>query len=124
MGAHAALERDEFQVRTVNPYNPKCVRASAGSIFRLPLVHGIEDLAELGDLALYAALPDGTTPVYEAGLGSPCAIIIGSEGRGVRPGLARAATGLRIPTTGVESLNAAVAAGIVLYEASRQREGT
>jgi TrmH family RNA methyltransferase len=112
-----------FLKGTVNPYNPKCVRASAGSIFRLPLVHGVEDLNSLGPLALYAAVPDGGTVLNEANLRSPCGIIIGSEGRGVRPEISGRATALRIPTAGVESLNAAVAAGILLYEARRQREG-
>jgi TrmH family RNA methyltransferase len=111
-----------FLKGSVNPYNPKCVRASAGSIFRVPLVHGVENLDSLGSLALYAALPGGETVLNEANLRSPCGIIIGSEGRGVRPEVARRATALRISTTGVESLNAAVAAGIVLYEARCQRE--
>jgi tRNA G18 (ribose-2'-O)-methylase SpoU len=57
----------------------------------------------------------------EANLNAKCAFVIGSEGRGVSAALEDAATGLRIPTSGVESLNAAVAAGIVLYEAWRQR---
>lgn len=111
-----------FLKGTVNPYNPKCVRASAGSIFRLPLLHGVENLNSLGPLALYAAVPGGATVLNEANLRSPCGIIIGSEGRGVRPELSRRATAVRIPTSGVESLNAAVAAGIFLYEARRQRE--
>jgi TrmH family RNA methyltransferase len=46
---------------------------------------------------------------------------VGSEARGVSPALRQASTEISIPTTGVESLNAAVAAGILLYEASRQR---
>jgi TrmH family RNA methyltransferase len=111
-----------FLKGSVNPYNPKCVRASAGSIFRLPLVHGVENLDVFSHLALYAASQSGAAALHETDLGSPCAIIIGSEGRGVRTELARRATALRIPTSGVESLNAAVAAGILLYEARRQRE--
>jgi TrmH family RNA methyltransferase len=110
-----------FLKGSVNPYNPKCIRASAGSIFRLPLVHGVEDAAALNQLALYAARPDAGVPPDQADLRSPCAIIIGSEGRGVRTELAAKASGLRVPTAGVESLNVAVAAGILLYEARRQR---
>jgi len=53
----------------------------------------------------------------------PCALIIGSEGRGVTDRLRAGAADLRIPTAGVESLNAAMAAGILLYEARRQRRG-
>ncbi|MEO7652826.1 MAG: TrmH family RNA methyltransferase, partial [Bryobacteraceae bacterium] len=50
-----------------------------------------------------------------------CAVVIGSEGRGVSDALRNGALELSIPTRGVESLNAAVAAGIILYEARRQR---
>jgi tRNA G18 (ribose-2'-O)-methylase SpoU len=57
----------------------------------------------------------------QADLNRPCAIIVGSEGRGIGPELADQATHVRIPTVGVESLNAAVAAGVMLYEAHRQR---
>lgn len=104
---------------SVNPYNPKCLRASAGSIFRLPLVASVTVL----DLpvALYAADPRATKLIADADLRSPCALVVGSEGRGVSPELAARAMGLRIPTSQVESLNAAVATGILLYEARRQR---
>jgi TrmH family RNA methyltransferase len=57
----------------------------------------------------------------EADLERECAIVIGSEGRGVSETWRAAATEVRIPTTGVESLNAALAAGILLYEARRRR---
>ncbi|MEO5924669.1 MAG: RNA methyltransferase [Bryobacteraceae bacterium] len=110
----------------VNPHNPKCMRASAGSIFRIPLVAGLEaeELLEICRLPLHAADAKAPTVLSEARLAKPCAIIIGSEGRGVSPALAARATGLRIPTVKVESLNAAVAAGILLYEARRQRDGS
>jgi TrmH family RNA methyltransferase len=52
---------------------------------------------------------------------APCALIIGNEARGVGPEFRAAALDISIPTTAVESLNAAVAAGILLYEARRQR---
>src|SRR5665213_1558874 len=106
-----------FLKGTVSPSNPKCLRASAGSAFRLPIVTGIPD-----GLALYAADTRAKLSAAEAGLGAPCAIVIGGEGSGVRAELAARATGVKIPTTGVESLNAAVAAGILLYEARRQRD--
>jgi TrmH family RNA methyltransferase len=113
-----------FLKGSVNPHNPKCMRASAGSIFRIPYVTGLspEELLEVCRLPLHAADARATTVLSEARLAKPCAIIIGSEGRGVSPALAGRATGLRIPTTKVESLNAAVAAGILLYEARRQRD--
>ncbi len=56
-----------------------------------------------------------------ADLRRACAIIIGSEGRGVSDAMRAGAAEIRIPTTGVESLNAATAAAILLYEARRQR---
>jgi len=115
-----------FLKGTVNPYNPKCLRGSAGSAFRLPLVAGVEPDAFLaaGHVCLYAAMPRARKLVSEVDLAAPCAIVIGSEARGVRAEMAAKATGVRIPTLGVESLNAAVAAGILLYEARRQRGGS
>lgn len=106
-----------FLKGSVSPSNPKCLRASAGSAFRLPIIVEIPP-----GLTLYAADPRAELSVADARLAAPCAIVIGGEGSGVRPELAARATGLRIPTTGVESLNAAVAAGILLYEARRQRD--
>jgi RNA methyltransferase, TrmH family len=115
-----------FLKGAVHPFNPKCLRASAGSLFRLPMVYGVEEeafwtVAGENGLAVYAAMPLGSTALGDADLTGPCAFILGSEGRGVRPEIAARASGLRIPTVGVESLNAAVAAGILLYEARRQR---
>ncbi len=112
-----------FLKGSVNPYNPKCLRASAGSVFRLPLVAGFstEDLFEHVRLPLYSAEPRARKLVAEADLAQPCALIIGSEGRGVSAAVSEKASGVRIPTANVESLNAAVAAGILLYEARRQR---
>ena len=109
-----------FLKGSVNPYNPKCVRGSAGSIFRLPVV--IEnELPALDGIALYAAMPRADRDIDQADFRKPCAIVIGSEGRGVRDSIAARATALRIPTSHVESLNAAVAAGVLLCEARRQR---
>lgn len=115
-----------FLKGAVSPFNPKALRASAGSLFRLPYVHSLEPdilqaALEQKSVNLYAALPAGGAPVAGLDLTHRCAIVIGSEGRGVSAAIAGKALPLRIPTTGVESLNAAVAAGIVLYEARRQR---
>jgi len=106
-----------FLKGTVSVWNPKCLRASAGSVFRVPVVSEIPP-----GLKLYAADPRAKLLVADAQFVAPCAIIIGAEGSGVRPELAARATGVKIPTTTVESLNAAVAAGILLYEARRQRD--
>jgi TrmH family RNA methyltransferase len=115
-----------FLKGTVNPYNPKCVRGSAGSVFRVPLIASVEtdEILRRTEIAWYAAMPRAQKLASDADLASPCGIIIGSEGRGVSLILAGRATGLRILTSGVESLNAAVAAGILLYEARRQRAST
>ncbi len=111
---------------TVNLYNPKTIRASAGSVFRVPMVWGAEESLALASLRqqgldLYAASPAGKHLLGEADLTRSCAFIIGNEGSGVRATLRAAARELRIPTSGVESLNAAMAATVLLYEARRQR---
>lgn len=111
---------------TASPWNPKTLRASAGSIFRIPVMAGLDaDLAraslEQRRLDIYATVPSGGRPLTGVDLTRRCAFIIGSEGRGVSGRLRHQATDLRIPTAGVESLNAAMAAGILLYEAARQR---
>jgi TrmH family RNA methyltransferase len=115
-----------FLKGTVSPYNPKAARASAGSLFRVPLVTGLDaTLAraalEQHRLDIYAAMPAGEKALPEVDLTRKCAFIIGSEGRGVTEKLRSAALDLRIPISGIESLNAAMAAGILLYEARRQR---
>jgi TrmH family RNA methyltransferase len=114
-----------FLKGTVNPYNPKCLRGSAGSVFRLPIVMAADLAAgldgDLGGLRLYAAMPRARQPIEETDFRGPCGIVIGGEGRGVSAALETRVTSVRIPTSGVESLNAAVAAGIMLYEARRQR---
>jgi TrmH family RNA methyltransferase len=109
-----------FLKGTVNPFNPKALRAAAGSSFRLPLLTGLSP-DELPPLPLYAADPRAARSLAETDLRGPCAIVIGAESRGVSPELAARATGLRIPTLTVESLNAATAAAILFYEARRQR---
>jgi len=111
---------------SVNPWNPKAVRASAGSVFRLPLIAGLDGPLVLAALTqrrtdIYAAMPRAENPIDTVDLRRRCALVIGSEGRGVGPQFTAAATPVRIPTASVESLNAAVAAGVLLYEASRQR---
>jgi TrmH family RNA methyltransferase len=117
-----------FAKGSVSPYNPKAVRASAGSVFRVPLVQALA-AAEIQaafahkSLPVYASVPNQGQAVHTTDLARACAVIIGSEGRGVSDRLREGATALHIPTASVESLNAAMAAGIVLYEAQRQRGG-
>lgn len=121
-GASGAL----FLKGTVSPYHPKTIRAAAGSLFRLPFLTGLD--AELAQAALrqrkvkiYATDPRGDAPLARADLREAAALVIGSEAQGVRKSLLQGSIKLRIPTRGVESLNAAVAAAVVLYEAARQR---
>jgi TrmH family RNA methyltransferase len=113
-----------FLKGSVSPYNPKAVRASAGSIFRLRHLTGadVETARErLSNLRIFAAMPDARLTLSSADLKGGCAVVIGSEGHGVGAGMQALAEGIRIPTKGVESLNAAVAAAVILYEAQRQR---
>lgn len=111
-----------FLKGSVNPYHPKTLRAAAGSVFRVPLVAGLGE-ADLTaqDTPLFALMPQGSLSPADAPLGAGCVLIAGSEGRGVSLDLQTKAKHLRIPTIGVESLNAAIAAGIALYEAHKQR---
>ncbi|HYM13436.1 MAG TPA: RNA methyltransferase [Bryobacterales bacterium] len=115
-----------FLKGSVSPCNAKTVRASAGSLFRLPFVSGLDaDLAKAAfrqrRLRLYATVPRDGLPVPQADLRAPAALVIGSEGHGVSEAFREDAQPLSIPTRGVESLNAALAAAVVLYEAARQR---
>jgi TrmH family RNA methyltransferase len=110
----------------VSPYNPKAVRASAGSILRIPVLCNVEaqamrEAATRRKIVLYAASPDAGTPVSEVDFRLDCLIVVGAEGRGWRRDLWAEARQVRVPTRTVESLNAAMAAGILLYEARRQR---
>jgi TrmH family RNA methyltransferase len=114
---------------TVSAWNPKAVRASAGSVFRLPLLAaGAEEsfarLREAG-ITLWTTAVTGAAPAHLADLAGPIALLIGNEGNGVPEELAaQAERAVTIPCPGpVESLNASVAASVLLYEASRQRSG-
>ncbi len=113
---------------TTDVFSPKVVRATMSSIFRVPFLY-TEDLPavirELNDTGILtcAAHLEGSVPYDEPDYRRGAAILIGNEGRGLREGTAReAAVRIRIPMEGqIESLNAAMAAGILLYEAHRQR---
>jgi TrmH family RNA methyltransferase len=112
---------------TVNPFNPKVIRGSAGSVFRLPLrkataTEALSAVREHG-LRILATSSHKSTPLQEADLSGPLAIIIGNEGAGVsRDLLAQADQNIGIPhSSRVESLNAGIAASVILYECARQR---
>jgi RNA methyltransferase, TrmH family len=112
---------------TVSPWNQKAMRASAGSVFRLPVIQsGVDEcfsrLHGAGIQVLTTAARQAT-PADEVDFTKPAALLVGNEGNGVPDEIAaRADAAVTIPCPGpVESLNASVAAGILLYEASRQR---
>jgi RNA methyltransferase, TrmH family len=126
---------------TVNHWNPKTIRASAGSIFRLPVLRSsAEELIQMlraRDIRVLALVAphangsveggDGTRPrsparLQDTDLGRSCAFIVGNEGAGMpRELMSSVDQFVAIPQARVESLNAGVAASIALYEAQRQR---
>ena len=112
---------------TVNPWNPKVVRASAGSVFRVPITRA--PLAQIAaqlrqrGTTLYAAdaHPSNSVSLLQTTFASLTAILIGNEGAGLSSeALALADHRIRIPCA-VESLNAAIAGSTLLFEALRQR---
>lgn len=126
MGADAVL----LAGHSVDPYNGKCLRSSAGSIFGLPVfsepdVPGLIARLRGAGLQLLATTVDGELSLDEAGplLGEPTAWIFGPEARGLPAELARDADHrVAIPVAGsAESLNVAAAAAICLYQSARAR---
>lgn len=111
---------------TVSPYNSKVVRASAGSVFRVPVAKAsMESAIEIlraNSFRLLATSSHKGTALPEAGLRQDSAVFIGNEGAGIdKKLLAEMDELIMIPhSSKVESLNAGVAASIVLYEAARQ----
>lgn len=113
---------------TVDAYNPKAVRATMGAIFRFPVCEHphlpslVARLREEG-FHIVAAVARGGMPVFRVPLAKTSAIIFGNEGAGIRDELLAMADSLAtIPMPGgTESLNAGMAASIILYEALRQR---
>jgi TrmH family RNA methyltransferase len=114
---------------TVSAWNQKALRASAGSVFRVPLVAlALDELAGLKacGVKLMAAVAEDShdaVAAHESAFEGSCAILIGNEGAGLSAEFLAMADGcVTIPCPGnVESLNAAVAGSLLLYEASRQR---
>jgi TrmH family RNA methyltransferase len=150
-GATGAVTCSTAAIGTADPFAPKALRASAGSALRLPILQGLPAGALVAKLRnsgikIYAAVADEKEPQraasnsgpssivssilkpWEIDWKSPSALFIGNEGAGLPEDIARAAdVRVSIPqataTTaiGVESLNAAMAATVLLYEAMRQR---
>lgn len=114
---------------TVSPWNWKAVRASAGSLFRLPtlkveVANALDEIKARGVTALATSSHKGLL-IAAADLRGPVAFLVGNEGAGVpKDVLAQADEVVAIPQSPrVESLNAGMAASIMLYEAARQRGG-
>jgi RNA methyltransferase, TrmH family len=109
---------------TVSPYNSKAVRAAAGSLFRLPIVQelALEKLRAAG-LRVVASSSHKAKMLNQVDLRGPLCVLIGNEGAGIPHELLnRADERVAIPhSPKVESLNAGVAASILLYEIARQR---
>jgi TrmH family RNA methyltransferase len=113
---------------TIDPYSPKVARASMGSIFRLPFLVNqdpLESLRALRSLGcrVWATAAEGGTSLWEVDFTHPAAVLFGQEGAGLRGKLLEEADGvLTIPMNpAVNSLNVAISAGLVVYEAQRQR---
>lgn len=113
---------------TVDIYNPKVIRSTMGSIYRMPFYYAEDLLEAIGEMQkrnifTYAAHLDGKNSYDEEDYKKPCAFFIGNEGNGLRENIAKAADiYIRIPMCGhVESLNAAIAACVLMFEAARQR---
>ncbi|MGA8877515.1 MAG: RNA methyltransferase [Candidatus Korobacteraceae bacterium] len=115
--------------RSVSPWNWKAIRASAGSLFRLPtakveLAKLLPEIKARGVRVLATSSHTGTV-ISDADLRGPIGFVVGGEGAGVpKDVLAQADEVVVVPQSPkVESLNAGIAASILLYEAARQRTG-
>lgn len=114
--------------RTVSPWNPKVIRGSSGSVFRLPVVKvewatTVEQLKSHG-VKIWATSSHKGEPLHDIDLTGPSMVIVGGEGAGVTRELLAAVDGTLViqHSPKVESLNAGIAASIVMYEAARQRQ--
>ncbi|WP_416671848.1 TrmH family RNA methyltransferase [Egbenema bharatensis] len=119
-----------LSANSVDLDHPKVLRASAGQWFRLPMTVSSDLGAELQGMQqqgvqIVATLPNAAVTFWEIDLTPPTLILLGNEGAGLTSELAEIAdVQVKIPlASGVESLNVAVAAALILYEARRQRDG-
>lgn len=114
---------------TADPFGWKALRGAMGSTFRLPValerdLSSVVDRLRRAGIAVLATVPRDGTPLRATDLRQPCAVLLGAEGSGLSPDAERQAdASLTIPMRPpVESLNVAIAAALILFEASRQRE--
>ncbi len=111
----------------VDPWNPKVVRGSAGAVLGVPIVVVDDLIGALGELRgrgwRTVGADAAAEPAYfDTDLAGSCALVLGSEAHGLDPAVAASLDGrVRIPMAGeIESLNVAVAASILMFEAARQ----
>ncbi|MFI5046009.1 MAG: TrmH family RNA methyltransferase [Acidimicrobiia bacterium] len=123
-GVHAIV----IEAGSVDAYNPKVVRASAGAIFGVPLLEGWSVMDALDELrgagrACYGTAASGGSRPDEVDLAAPAAVLLGNEARGLGTDVAARVDGwITIPMASpAESLNVAMAATVVCFEAARQR---
>ena len=123
-GAQAIIIPD----KGVGALNEEALKSSAGALERVnicrvnSLMKAVDSL-HLNGIKVYASEMTAALPIFEAQLNGPCCIVMGSEDKGVFPALMKICDGnIKIPMAGdFESLNVSVAAGIILYEAMKQR---
>jgi TrmH family RNA methyltransferase len=112
---------------TASPYNAKALRATAGAIFRIPILRGLPvqeilSLLRRKRVKLFATVVSGGLPPARADFSAPLAVVFGSEAAGIPPEFRNAGQPLTIPLAPrAESLNVASAASVLLYEIARQR---
>jgi TrmH family RNA methyltransferase len=126
--AAAGAEGLQLSLDSVDLENPKVLRASAGQWFRLPIAASPDLKTEIlryksQGMQIVATQPDAALTYWEIDLRVPTLILLGNEGAGLSDHLAQLADQqVKIPLSqGVESLNVAIAAALLLYEAQRQR---
>jgi TrmH family RNA methyltransferase len=114
---------------TVSLFNAKAVRATAGALFRLPILRGLSApeivaLLRRRRVKLFTSVVSGGSALSSTDLSGPLAIVFGSEASGAPREFRAAGEPFTIPlAASVESLNVAAAAAVILYEIARQREG-
>jgi len=112
---------------TCDPFNPKAIRATAGSLFNIPVIHAEQNellkYLQMKNIYLLATSSKAKNSIYRIDFKKPSAIVFGNEASGVSNILQKKAGEVfKIPIRGkAESLNVAMAASIVLYEIARQR---
>ncbi|HLV15421.1 MAG TPA: 23S rRNA (guanosine(2251)-2'-O)-methyltransferase RlmB [Xanthomarina sp.] len=117
-----------FQKKGGAPVNGDTIKTSAGAVFKVPLckVDHIKDAMfhlQASGIKVIAATEKTDNTIYDVSFKEPCAIIMGSEGRGINPSVLKLVDAkAKLPLLGeIESLNVSVACGVMLYEVLRQR---